>query len=62
MHSTRIKKKSGARKFGLSGKNPDVREKSGCPRNLDTPGKFPNSPGFQNTSEKQHSPKIFNLA
>jgi hypothetical protein len=56
MHSTRMKKKSGARKSGLSGSNP------GCPGNPDTPGKFPKSPGFQNTSEKQHSPKIFNLA
>jgi hypothetical protein len=49
-------KKTGARKSGLSGSNPE------CPGNLDTPGKFPESLGFQNTSEKQHSPKIFNLA
>jgi hypothetical protein len=56
MHSTRIKKKSGARKSGLFGVNPE------CPGNPDTPGKFPDPPGFQNTSEKQHSPKIFNLA
>jgi hypothetical protein len=48
-------KKSGARKSGLFGANPE------CPRNPDTPRKFPDSPGFQNTSEKQHSPKIFNL-
>jgi hypothetical protein len=48
--------KSGARKSGLSRSNPK------CPGNLDTPGKFPESLGFQNTSEKQHSPKIFNLA
>jgi hypothetical protein len=39
-------KKYGARKSGLSGSNPK------CPGNLDTPGKFPESPGFQNTSEK----------
>jgi hypothetical protein len=49
-------KKSGARKSGLSGSNPE------CPGNPDSPGKFPESPGFQNTSEKQYSPKIFNLA
>jgi hypothetical protein len=55
MHSTRMKKKSDARKFGLFGANPE------CPGNPDTPRKFPDSPGFQNTSEKQHSPKIFNL-
>jgi hypothetical protein len=55
MHSTRMKKKSGARRSGLSGASPD------CPINPDTPGKFPDSPGFQNTSEKQHSLKIFNL-
>jgi hypothetical protein len=34
MHSTRIKKKSGARKSELSGKKPE------CSGNLDTPGKF----------------------
>jgi hypothetical protein len=51
-----MKKKSGARKSGLSGASPK------CPGNLDTPGIFPDSPGFQNTSEKQHSSKIFNLA
>jgi hypothetical protein len=50
MHTTRMKKKSSARKSGLSGENPD------------TPGKFLDSPGFQNTNEKQHSSKIFNLA
>jgi hypothetical protein len=49
-------KKSGTRKSGPSGSNPE------CPGNPDTSGKFPESPGFQNTSEKQHSPKIFNLA
>jgi hypothetical protein len=49
-------KKSGARKSELSGSNPE------CPGNPDTPGKFSESPGFQNTNEKQHSPKIFNLA
>jgi hypothetical protein len=51
-----MKKKSGARKSELSGTSPE------CPRNPDTPGKFTDSPGFQNTSEKQHSSKIFNLA
>jgi hypothetical protein len=56
MHPTRMKKRSGARKFGLPGANPE------CPGNPDTLGKFPDSPGFQNTSEKHHSPKIFNLA
>jgi hypothetical protein len=50
------KKKSGARKSGLSEKNLE------CPGNPDTPVKFLDSPGFQNNSEKQHSPKIFNLA
>jgi hypothetical protein len=49
-------KKSGARKSGLSGSNLE------CLGNPDTLGKFSESPGFQNTSEKQHSPKIFNLA
>jgi hypothetical protein len=49
-------KKSGARKSGLSRSTPE------CPGNPDTPGKFPESPGFQTTKEKQHSPKIFNLA
>jgi hypothetical protein len=56
MHSTRMKKMSGARKSRLSGANPE------CPGNPDTPGKFPDSLGFQNTSERQHSSKIFNLA
>jgi hypothetical protein len=51
-----MKKKSGARKSELSGTSPE------CPRNPDTPRKFTDSPGFQNTSEKQHSSKIFNLA
>jgi hypothetical protein len=50
-----MKEKSGARKSGLSWSNPE------CPGNPDIPGKFPESPGFQNTSAKQHSPKIFNL-
>jgi hypothetical protein len=49
-------KKSGARKSGLSGSNSEY------PGNPDTPVKFPESLGFQNTSEKHHSPKIFNLA
>jgi hypothetical protein len=52
----KMKKKSGARKSGLSGENPE------CSGNPNTPGKFPDSPGFQNTREKQHSSKIFNLA
>jgi hypothetical protein len=56
MHSARMKRKSGARKSGLSGANPE------CPGNPDTPGKFPDSPGFQNTSEKQHSSKIFQFS
>jgi hypothetical protein len=46
MHSTRKKKKSDARKSGLSGLNPK------CPGNPDTPRKFLDSPGFQHTSEK----------
>jgi hypothetical protein len=45
MHSTMMKNKSGARKSGLSGASPE------CPGNPDTPGKFPDSTGFQNTSE-----------
>jgi hypothetical protein len=36
-------KKSEARKSGLSGANPE------CPGNPDTPGKSPDSPGFQHT-------------
>jgi hypothetical protein len=51
-----MKKKFGARKSGLSGENPE------CLGNPDTPEKFPNSSGFQNTREKQHSSMIFNLA
>jgi hypothetical protein len=46
MHSTRKKTKSDARKSGLSEENPE------CPENPDTPGKSPDSPGFQHTSEK----------
>jgi hypothetical protein len=56
MHSTRKKEKSDARKSGLSGKNPE------CPGNPDTPGKSPDSPGFQHTSEKTTFTQIFNLA
>jgi hypothetical protein len=55
MHSTRMKKKSSARKSRLSEASPE------CPGNLDTPGKFLDSLGFQNTSEKQNSSKIFSL-
>jgi hypothetical protein len=55
MHSTRVKKKSGARKSGLSGASPE------CPGNPDTPEKFLDSLGFENTSEKQNSSKIFSL-
>jgi hypothetical protein len=49
MHSTRKKKKSNAEKSGLSGETPE------CPGNLETPGKSPNSPSFQDFSEKQSS-------
>jgi hypothetical protein len=56
MHSTRKKKKFDARKSGLSGGNPE------CPGNPDTPGKFPDSPGFLHTSEKTTFKQIFNVA
>jgi hypothetical protein len=51
-----MEEKSDARKSGLSGENLE------CPGNPDTPGKFPDSPGFQHTSEKTTFTKIFNLA
>jgi hypothetical protein len=38
-----------------------VQDKSGM-SGKSTPRKFPDSPGFQTTSEKQHSSEIFNLA
>jgi hypothetical protein len=53
MHSTKIQKKSGAQKSGLFVSDPE---------NPDTPGKSLDTPGFQNSSEKQPSLKIFNLA
>jgi hypothetical protein len=39
-----------------------VRGKSGIPGKSGYSGKNPDSPGFQNTGDKQHSSKIFNLA
>jgi hypothetical protein len=56
MHSTRKKKKSDAEKSGLSGENPE------CPGNPETPGKSPDSPGFQHISEKTEFTQFFNLA
>jgi hypothetical protein len=56
MHSTRIQKKFGAQESGLSESDPE------SPENSDTPGKSSDTPGFQNTSEKQNSSNIFNLA
>jgi hypothetical protein len=56
MLSTKMKEKSYARKSGLSGENPE------CLGNPDNLGKFPDSPGFQHTSEKTTFTKIFNLA
>jgi hypothetical protein len=46
MHSTRKKKKSDAEKSRLFGETPE------CPENLETPGKYPDSSGFQHFSEK----------
>jgi hypothetical protein len=52
----RKKRKSEARKSGLSGENPE------CLGNPDTPGKSLDSPGFQHTSGKTEFTQIFNLA
>jgi hypothetical protein len=49
MHSTRKKKKSGAERFGVSEPGPE------CPRNPETPGKSPDSPGFSTSVKKQTS-------
>jgi hypothetical protein len=40
-------KKSGAEKSGVSEPGPE------CPKNPDTPGKSPDSPGFSKAAEKQ---------
>jgi hypothetical protein len=49
MHSTRRKKNSGAERSGVSGPGPE------CPENPDSPGKIPDSPGFNTAVEKQTS-------
>jgi hypothetical protein len=56
MHSTRKKRNSDAEKSGLSGETPE------CPENLETPGKTPDSPGFQHSSEKTDFTQFFNLS
>jgi hypothetical protein len=56
MHSTRKKKKSGAKRSGVSGPGPE------CPENLETPGKSPDSPGFSTAEKKTDFTQFFNLA
>jgi hypothetical protein len=56
MHLTRKKRKSDAEKSELSGENLE------CPGNPETPGKSPDSPGFQHISQKTDFTQFFNLS
>jgi hypothetical protein len=55
MHSTRKKNKSDAEKSGLSRETPE------CLGNPETPGKSPDSPGFQHISEKKQTSHSFSI-
>jgi hypothetical protein len=50
------KKNSGAERIGVSGPGPE------CPENPDSPGKSPDSPGFNTAVEKTDITQFFNLA